>query len=200
LTHSAWAPKLDVEVKHVPLPGLEALDMVLSLLDLPAALLAATQDLIAQAWDASPLHLRVRLPGPTGECNSMHFAPRGVVGCVAADIGSLLVQLVAAFATGNQVLLPAGAESQRVAEFLPDLVEVVEDLTGAVMLDAVLFSGDESGADALRRRLAARDGALVPLVLAGEAGYELHRLVVERALSVNTTAAGGNASLMSLGA
>jgi len=200
LTRSAWAPKLDAEVKSVPLPGLEALDMVLSLLDLPAALLAATQDLIAQAWDASPLHLRVRLPGPTGECNSMHFAPRGVVGCVAADIGSLLVQLVAAFATGNQVLLPAGAESQRVAEFLPDLVEVVEDLTGAVMLDAVLFSGDESGADALRRRLAARDGALVPLVLAGEAGYELHRLVVERALSVNTTAAGGNASLMSLGA
>ena len=41
--------------------------------------------------------------------------------------------------------------------------------------------------------------ALIPMLTADEDGYNLHRLVVERAVSVNTTAAGGNASLMSIG-
>jgi len=47
--------------------------------------------------------------------------------------------------------------------------------------------------------LAARDGALVPLVpTAEDMPIALWRLVAERALCVNTTAAGGNASLMTL--
>jgi RHH-type proline utilization regulon transcriptional repressor/proline dehydrogenase/delta 1-pyrroline-5-carboxylate dehydrogenase len=33
----------------------------------------------------------------------------------------------------------------------------------------------------------------------GETGIALERLVIERALSVNTAAAGGNASLMTIG-
>nr|WP_230370712.1 hypothetical protein [Paludibacterium denitrificans] len=66
-------------------------------------------------------------------------------------------------------------------------------------LSAVLFDGTDADAQAARATLAARDGALVPLVLKGQSGYNLHRLVVERAVSVNTTAAGGNASLMSIG-
>jgi len=55
---------------------------------------------------------------------------------------------------------------------------------------------------ALRRRLAQRAGARVPLLVrrAGHSRYPLYRLVVERVLSVNTAAAGGNAALMELGA
>ena len=53
----------------------------------------------------------------------------------------------------------------------------------------------------MRALLAARDGALVPAVSPDADGdYPLHRLVAERAVCVNTTAAGGNASLMTLGA
>ena len=49
------------------------------------------------------------------------------------------------------------------------------------------------------RALAARDGAIVPLIQDGPDGsYDLTRLVVEKVASINTTAAGGNASLMSL--
>ena len=50
-------------------------------------------------------------------------------------------------------------------------------------------------------QLAARDGALV-IVIETEADkpVPLWRLVAERAVCVNTTAAGGNASLMTLGA
>jgi RHH-type transcriptional regulator, proline utilization regulon repressor / proline dehydrogenase / delta 1-pyrroline-5-carboxylate dehydrogenase len=48
--------------------------------------------------------------------------------------------------------------------------------------------------------LAAREGALVPVIETTETDpVPLWRLVAERAVCVNTTAAGGNASLMTLG-
>ena len=54
------------------------------------------------------------------------------------------------------------------------------------------------GADLLAT-LAARDGAIVPtLATDDDAPVALWRLVAERALCVNTTAAGGNASLMAM--
>ena len=43
-----------------------------------------------------------------------------------------------------------------------------------------------------------RAGPLVPIGERESGGYDLHRLVVEKTVSVNTTAAGGNAALMSL--
>jgi RHH-type transcriptional regulator, proline utilization regulon repressor / proline dehydrogenase / delta 1-pyrroline-5-carboxylate dehydrogenase len=53
----------------------------------------------------------------------------------------------------------------------------------------------------LSSRLASRDGALVPVIeTSGSEAVPLWRLVAERAVCVNTTAAGGNASLMTLGA
>jgi len=46
-----------------------------------------------------------------------------------------------------------------------------------------------------------RPGAIVSLqgLVPGEANIVLDRLVLERSLSVNTAAAGGNASLMTIG-
>jgi RHH-type proline utilization regulon transcriptional repressor/proline dehydrogenase/delta 1-pyrroline-5-carboxylate dehydrogenase len=52
----------------------------------------------------------------------------------------------------------------------------------------------------LRSELAARDGALVPLILSDVRNFPLYRLAVERVITVNTTAAGGNATLIMLGA
>jgi len=62
----------------------------------------------------------------------------------------------------------------------------------------VLFDGPAASADAMRRRLADQMGPLVALVTPNP-HYDLNRLVVERTVSTNTAAAGGNASLMSLG-
>eukprot|EP01034_Spumella_vulgaris_P027016 gene27016-33676_t len=54
-------------------------------------------------------------------------------------------------------------------------------------------------APGVREQLAARDGALVAVIdTSAEEAIPLWRLVAERALCVNTTAAGGNASLMTL--
>ena len=66
-------------------------------------------------------------------------------------------------------------------------------------VDAVLFDGKDADADTWRQRLAACEGPICPLVRA-EPEYDLARLVHERTLSVNTAAAGGNASLMTMGA
>ena len=55
-------------------------------------------------------------------------------------------------------------------------------------------------AGSLRTQLAARSGAIVGVVDTEPlAAVDLWRLVAERAVCVNTTAAGGNASLMTLG-
>jgi RHH-type proline utilization regulon transcriptional repressor/proline dehydrogenase/delta 1-pyrroline-5-carboxylate dehydrogenase len=64
----------------------------------------------------------------------------------------------------------------------------------------VLYDGSE--VESIRRQLADTDGPLLPLFRpAGEARhYPLFRMLNERVLSVNTTAAGGNTTLMTLGA
>jgi RHH-type proline utilization regulon transcriptional repressor/proline dehydrogenase/delta 1-pyrroline-5-carboxylate dehydrogenase len=61
---------------------------------------------------------------------------------------------------------------------------------------AALFGGEEAELRALNRRLAERAGPLVPVHCAP---YPLEFLFDEISLSVNTAAAGGNASLMAIG-
>ena len=141
------------------------------------------------------------LPGPTGERNTLALVPRGAVVCAAGTQDGLLNQLAAVLATGNIALL-AGDTAKLVPADLPatvrDRIKPVADLNG--------FEGDfqialvESMlAGSLYSPLAARSGALVSLIDTNEDGaIPLWRLLAERALCVNTTAAGGNASLMTL--
>jgi RHH-type transcriptional regulator, proline utilization regulon repressor / proline dehydrogenase / delta 1-pyrroline-5-carboxylate dehydrogenase len=147
----------------------------------------------------SPLCLELRLPGPTGERNWLRFLPRGTIGCQAQNLQQLIEQLAAAWATGNRALLPDTDVGRRLLRSIdhPD-VAFARDL-GDADIDALLFAGEDAEGAGLRRRLAARDGPLVPFIREREGGgYDLYRLVVEQTVSINTTAAGGNASLMSL--
>ena len=70
---------------------------------------------------------------------------------------------------------------------------------------AVLFEGDGDALQALNQRIAQRPGAilavhgLTPDAVAAGAAYVPERLLTERSISVNTAAAGGNASLMTIG-
>jgi RHH-type transcriptional regulator, proline utilization regulon repressor / proline dehydrogenase / delta 1-pyrroline-5-carboxylate dehydrogenase len=142
------------------------------------------------------------LPGPTGERNTLSFVPRGTVLCAADTIGVLLNQLAAVLATGNRAVVVA-----RSAELVPAGLpaEVKEHITVVGAVDACkaefqIALVEASLANALRPVLAARSGAIVGVIDTSEEGaIPLWRLVAERALCVNTTAAGGNASLMTLG-
>jgi RHH-type proline utilization regulon transcriptional repressor/proline dehydrogenase/delta 1-pyrroline-5-carboxylate dehydrogenase len=200
LTRGAWRA-LDGEARQAPaLPGLDALAALVPSLNLGQACQERLLNGIARAREASPLRQSLRLPGPAGESNSLGFAARGAVGCMAPDLEQTLWQMIAALACGNRVLLPQAGAVGFLAEALSDWVECVLDLPQAEALQVLLFSGAAGQADALRRVLAARPGALLPLITSEAGAYEMQRLVVERALSINSAALGGNAGLMCLDA
>jgi RHH-type transcriptional regulator, proline utilization regulon repressor / proline dehydrogenase / delta 1-pyrroline-5-carboxylate dehydrogenase len=67
----------------------------------------------------------------------------------------------------------------------------------AETFDAVLVC-DEARARDIAQTLARCPGPIVP-VLSGNPGYNLNMLMKERTISINTAAAGGNASLMTMG-
>jgi RHH-type proline utilization regulon transcriptional repressor/proline dehydrogenase/delta 1-pyrroline-5-carboxylate dehydrogenase len=142
------------------------------------------------------------LPGPTGENNTLSFAPRGTVLCAASSIGALLNQLAAVLATGNRAvvlarsagLVPVGLPAE--VKQLLQSIDSVDACDSAFQIALV----ESSIVNNLRPVLAARPGAIVSVIDTTEEGaIALWRLVAERALCVNTTAAGGNASLMTLG-
>ncbi|WP_416172191.1 trifunctional transcriptional regulator/proline dehydrogenase/L-glutamate gamma-semialdehyde dehydrogenase [Actimicrobium sp. CCI2.3] len=149
----------------------------------------------------SELGKKLVLPGPTGEINTLLLAARGDILCLAPDITSLLNQLFAVFATGNNPvlltsslpLLPVSLpESVRTAiRQISDINDEGQPLQIA-LIDVSLVAGT-------RTLLADRGGALVPLIetTLGKS-IPLWRLLSERATCTNTTAAGGNASLMML--
>ncbi|QDF99174.1 trifunctional transcriptional regulator/proline dehydrogenase/L-glutamate gamma-semialdehyde dehydrogenase [Azoarcus sp. DD4] len=143
------------------------------------------------------------LPGPTGERNTLRFVPRGAVLCVASSAAALLEQLAAVLATGNAALFEAGAPAYQVAACLPAFLPGWLGVRGHAAepaLAAALYEGTPDGVQRLRTQLAERPGALLPVILPGADGrYPLHRLVTERVVSINTAAAGGNATLMTLG-
>jgi RHH-type proline utilization regulon transcriptional repressor/proline dehydrogenase/delta 1-pyrroline-5-carboxylate dehydrogenase len=146
------------------------------------------------------------LPGPTGERNVLGFVPRGAILCAAGSPKGLLNQLAAVLVTGNRalILLDSLADTRdQVLGSLPAEVKERVRFVGEAELDgldiqmALLDAGMKGN---LQAKLAARTGAIVGIVdtRPGEP-VALWRLVAERAVCVNTTAAGGNASLMTLG-
>ena len=146
--------------------------------------------------------ISLELPGPTGERNTLGFTPRGAILCAAGDVKGVLNQLAAVLVTGNRALLLADSRDQALASLPAEVKERVRFVADAE-LDAleIQMALVENGLKGnLQARLAARSGAIVGIVdTRPSAPVALWRLVAERAVCVNTTAAGGNASLMTLG-
>lgn len=140
------------------------------------------------------------LPGPTGEANTLSLLPRGKVLCLGPDADTLLAQVIQALAAGNAVLAVApGAPAALQAltgKGLPLAVVdgiVAPDSLGGIAMDVVACATDAATLKPLRQALAARKGPIVPLV--SEVIYPV-AYAHERAVCVDTTAAGGNASLL----
>jgi len=176
---------------------------------------AALASLCAEYSVCTPIGCRFDLARATGESNVLQYRPRGAALCVAADEGplevdALLAQLAAAAATANRAVVPDTSAARRIVAQLPALVQegVVWTGTEGSAQDAgagyelVLVSGTPDAAAelalTLRRTLAQRPGARIPVLRAEEERYALDRMVTEQVVTVNTAAAGGNASLMSL--
>ena len=120
------------------------------------------------------------LPGPTGELNRLTRHQRGPILCLGPGAEAAAAQAAAVTALGGQAVQATGAVPAEVLE-------------SCAPLAGVLWWGDAETGRALARALAARPGALVPLITAAP---DLAHVAHERHLCVDTTAAGGNAALL----
>ncbi len=157
---------------------------------------AASAISAAAALDFGP----VDLPGPTGEANTLALFPRGRVLCLGPDADALVAQSVQALAAGNAVLAVAPGAAATLATLtgrgMPiealDGVVSIEALAG-LPVDVVAVVGPGDRVRAIRRELAGRSGPIVQVVTETiNAAAYTH----ERSVCVDTTAAGGNASLL----
>jgi RHH-type proline utilization regulon transcriptional repressor/proline dehydrogenase/delta 1-pyrroline-5-carboxylate dehydrogenase len=158
---------------------------------------------LAEAFDRyrkdSPLPVEMTLKGPVGEDNQLRFLPRGTILGIANSVPEVLHQFGAALATGNRFLLQDNEVSRRVLDGLP--MPLRARIASAAAWDTSSFDAvlvcEDARAREIAKTLARSPGPIVP-VLAGPE-YGLTMLVKERTVSINTAAAGGNASLMTIG-
>jgi RHH-type proline utilization regulon transcriptional repressor/proline dehydrogenase/delta 1-pyrroline-5-carboxylate dehydrogenase len=152
----------------------------------------------------TPLGYSVEMPGPVGERNIYALRPRGSVLLLPATREGLITQLIAVLATGNTpTVVSTGVSSSALAAeaalLPPTVVKAVHWKEAIPVGEPFAAALVEQPDQALLLELAARPGP-IPLVQSpGESGeYRLDWLIEEVTTSINTTAAGGNASLMSL--
>lgn len=174
--------------------------------------------------DSAALEPTLALPGPTGESNELYFTGRGVALVLGNEYSSQPLvsgQLLAALACGNAVVVhwPDQAEWTRM------LVDVchhagvpkgvlslanTDDLTELLQtpdLRLVITSGTPEQIITLNRTLANQEGVLIQLAAETDivncpeliSPDFLLRLVTEKTRTINTTAVGGNATLLELG-
>ena len=144
------------------------------------------------------------LAGPTGEANLYALLPREAVLCLAETPNDRLVQLAAVLAIGSCAVWPADARSlfEQLPDAVKDRVLLAKDWSSEeVHFDALLLHGAADRTRAVLEHLNTRPGPIIGLtaLVPGDGAVPLERLVIERSLSINTAAAGGNASLMTIG-
>ncbi len=153
----------------------------------------------------NPAGLETVLDGPTGERNVYRLQNRTHVLCLAGgqlqSEQDLLTQLAAVLAVGCRAVW--SAELQSLKESLPSLVQASIDIQTDLQsapADIALVHADQATCLQIAADIASRTSSIVTLTALppGEQLIPLARLVTERSISINTAAAGGNASLMTL--
>ncbi len=175
-------------------------------------LLADTNSLIGEA----EIHLAqpATLPGPTGESNNLFLESRGLIALVIdkeTSPSEILKLIFATLLAGNTMILFADLSADNkfndyanyfIKSGLPQhmLFILPIDSARSVLPDAgihgVLLPAASRWVKFVQHLLATSEGALVPLIQESDNQQLLIRLVVEKTVTIDTTAAGGNASLM----
>ncbi|MGM8886408.1 1-pyrroline-5-carboxylate dehydrogenase [Psychrobacter sp. 1U2] len=165
-----------------------------------------------------------RMTGATGESNDLYVTARGktmVIGGESARAMAVLGQLIAALLTGNEVILHCPSQvdmCEEAAKILysvgisDDVLSVANDSQTITLLyidrlAQVAVAGSQAEVQSISQELANTDGILTQVIAVTDMeGFSemlsldyLHRFVTERVITINTTAIGGNASLLELG-
>jgi len=120
------------------------------------------------------------LPGPTGESNRHSLEPRSPILCLGPDVDDKAAQIAAVTALGGQAL--AGDD------------DGPQVLTRATGISGVIWWGDVAKGREIAIALAARKGPIIPLLTGQPDAAHVMR---EKHVCIDTTAAGGNAALLS---
>ncbi len=151
----------------------------------------------AAAFDSGPF----KLPGPTGESNRLSMPPKGAVLCLGPSIEVALAQAAQALAAGCPTLVVTESAEKAVASLIKAGAPVA-GIDGTVAADAleaidvlitVCAAGVSDWTRDLRLALARRDGRIISLETEVICPA---RFYAERHICIDTTAAGGNASLL----
>jgi RHH-type proline utilization regulon transcriptional repressor/proline dehydrogenase/delta 1-pyrroline-5-carboxylate dehydrogenase len=156
------------------------------------------------------------LPGPTGESNTLYLENRGTILCFADQHVSFhfwVLSMVTALATGNTVVtVVSDLFYEEALAFRDKFISTgankgVLQVAKLTHLEALLAHSALSGVvvdSTCRRRaymaekLAQRSGAILPVISSEYMDNLIQRLVTEKTISIDTTASGGNTSLMTL--
>ena len=126
------------------------------------------------------------LPGPTGESNQLSTFARGVILCLSNNMEDVEKQSEIVRLNGCiPVAIAPGGPLDGVLE-----ANSLAQLTG---FDGVVIWGDKAVQSKARQAMASRAGAILPLITERHFG---ERCRIERHICIDTTAAGGNASLL----
>jgi RHH-type proline utilization regulon transcriptional repressor/proline dehydrogenase/delta 1-pyrroline-5-carboxylate dehydrogenase len=126
----------------------------------------------------------IHLPGPTGEDNRLRYEGRGVFVCISPwnfPLAIFLGQVAAALVTGNAVVAKPAEQTPLIAaqavallheagvpraalQLAPGAGNIGAALVADPRTAGVVFTGSVEVAQHINRALAARDGALAPLI------------------------------------
>ena len=170
---------------------------------------AADAEAARELGSLSAVGLEKELTGPVGERNLYALHPRGSVLLAPVSESGLYRQVAAALATGNRIVVDEGSGLRKLLDGVPASVAArlgwASDWQASAPFAAALVEGDEDRVKSVNAAIAMIDGPLVLVQSATTAeieadveAYCLNWLVEEVSTSINTAAAGGNASLMTI--
>ncbi len=156
------------------------------------------------------------LPGPTGESNQLTYEPRGTLALVVDDTSDesvVALQMTAALLAGNAMVVVVGEHRINLINRLNlslngsgvpnNLVHIrpasqLETVLDKEWLTGVMSSDSSPHIKEIVEGLAGRDGALIPILPMSSPQRLLVSMMLEKCVTIDTTAAGGNAALMTM--
>ncbi|MCW9082931.1 MAG: bifunctional proline dehydrogenase/L-glutamate gamma-semialdehyde dehydrogenase PutA [Colwellia sp.] len=156
------------------------------------------------------------LPGPTGESNILYLENRGSIICFADEKVSFhfwVMSIVTALATGNTVVTVVSdlfyEEALAFRDKFNDTGAVkgvfqvaklshLETMLAYPTLAGVVIDSNCDRKHYISEKLSERQGAILPVISSEYFDNLIQRLLTEKTISIDTTASGGNTSLMTL--
>ena len=140
------------------------------------------------------------LPGPTGESNELSYQAKGTALCLGPSSADALIQTIIALALGNSAISLISQENYssliKLGFDKDNIFRLINgpssNLFNIKQYDTILYFGDLMSVE---RELENRREEIIPIM---NSVYEPWQLVNERAVTVDTTASGGNANLLAL--